>query len=475
MKFKKPISKYKNLEIFTNEIIDSSVFIDLCNHEEILIKFNSKITTKSNYPFANFPSKYRTLSNIKEWDVIIIRILKKTKIFEFITIIRKWGKFTIPRIAVNILNLKNHEDLEFQIIKQSLHRNILKHNTIDLAKINSGEKILYRNKNFITFFNTSKIPITLPRFIEITPELMELFFLIHGDGHYKYQLYFVNKNPDLHKFVIKEFKDILKIPEEIWRARLLFNNDSNANTAKEEWKKLLKIKEEQFYPSISKTELKTSETGNLRIVIDKTIVSSVFRYIFEKIKNLRGKLAFHALNGLLYAEGGVRKNKIGLHKITLSFNQGEKGLFERILKNTGILKITRVEQNSRFCISNWENLYKFFRLFYLMNIIPFKINNERCKKAIEGFLCHGHTKTAYKYLIIINKKPNFTIKELVCKMNHRPDSILDAIRKKQYSKFIDVKGKGINKNPYIISINKKGKEFLDIIKNLEAIYDDRFR
>lgn len=124
---------------------------------------------------------------------------------------------------------------------------------------------------------------------------------------------------------------------------------------------------------------------------------------------------------------------------------------------------------------SWENLYEFFRLFYINEIIPFNLNNERCKKALEGFLNHSDTKTAYKYLMIIYKKSNFTVKELVCEMNYYPDSILDAIRKKQYCKFIELKGKGINKDPYIISINKKGKEFLNIIKDLKKIYNDKFR
>jgi|SRR3989344_1497729 len=475
MTFQKSYSKSKSLELFTNEIIDPVIFREIYNNEILLIKFNSKITTESGAPFATFPIVYRNLANIKEGDIAIIQMIQLNKIFEFLSIIRKWGKFTIPSSAVNTLNLKNHFNVEFRIIKQSSPDSYIKEGTIDLMKIDSGEGVLYRNKNFITIFKKSKIPVTLPRFIKITPDLIELLFLIHGDGHYKDKLYFVNKNPDLHKFVIKTFKNILKIPSDTWRARLLFNNTSDAELAKEEWKNILDLKSKQFYPLISKTELNTSNKGNLRIVIDKTIISSVFRYLFKMFSNPLDKNAFYALNGLLYAEGGVGKNKKGLHKITLSFNQNEKDLFFRILKNSKIIKLTRIEQNSRFCISNWENLYEFFKLFYLNQIVPFDINNERCKKAVGGFLEHSYTKTASKYLTIITQKEDFTLKELANKIGYRPDSILNTLKKKQYHKFININGKGINRNPLIISINNAGKEFLKIIDNLEKIYNDRFK
>jgi len=469
------VLKNNSLKLSTNEIMDPLIFKEIYNKEEFLIRFNSKITTESGSPFATFPAASRNLIHIKEGDVAIIQAKQVNKIFEFLSTIRKWGRFSIPLSAVNILGLKNHEDIEFRIIKQSSQISSTEKGLIDLAKIDSGEEILYRKKNFITVFKTSKTPITLPRFIKITPDLVELLFLIHGDGHYQNKLYFVNKNPELHKFVIRAFYEILKIPQDMWRARLLFNNETDAELAKEEWKNILNFKSEQFYPSISQTELKTSDKGNLRIALDKTIISSIFRYIFEKFQNPKGNLAFHALNGLLYAEGGVRKDKRGLHKITISFSQNEKNLFSRILKNTKVLKLARVEQNSRFCISNWENLYKFFRLFYLNEIIPFNINSERCEKALKGFLEHSQTKTAYKYLTIINKGGNYTLKELASQTGYRQDSILDTLRKKQYSQFIEIKGRGINRNPLIISLNSSGKEFLKIFRNLEKIYNDRFR
>jgi len=114
----------------------------------------------------------------------------------------------------------------FEIIKENKKEEIAKQNFVDLAKINEEATVIFRENNFITLFKEYTTPITLQRFIDIISELIELCFLIHGDGHYKTKLYFVNKNPGLHIFVMKKFENLFKIPKTVWRARLLFNNSA---------------------------------------------------------------------------------------------------------------------------------------------------------------------------------------------------------------------------------------------------------
>jgi len=464
--------KSENFDIYTNEIVHPKVFSELYNKEKILINFKTKVTTSTHHPFATFLVKNRCLVSVEEGDWIIIRAVKENKKFEFITKILKWGKFAIPKIMIKNLSIKNHKEILFEIVKES-KKNIIKKDFIDLTKIKESIKIIYRKDNYITLVKKYKIPITLPRFIEITPELIEVCFLIHGDGHYQYKLYFVNKDFGLHKFVMQKFEKIFRIPKDLWKARLLFNNQSDQKIAKEKWKKDLDLDEEQFYPSISRCVLKTSNLGNLRIVIDKTIVSNAFRYILNQLTRFNKKHALYALNGLLYAEGGARKNKQGLHKITLSFSQKEKEMFQDILNHAGICNLFITDQGSRFTIRNWKNIYEFFRIFFENNIVPFDKHTARCLNTLKGFLNYSFTKTMYKYLKILNQKPNFTLKEIIKITNNRSESTLNTLRKPQYTKFIKIEGRGVNKNPLMISITKEGKYFIKLIEQIKEAYNEK--
>jgi hypothetical protein len=168
----------------------------------------------------------------------------------------------------------------------------------------------------------------------------------------------------------------------------------------------------------------------------------------------------------LCAEGGARKNKHGLHKITLSFNNKEKELFQYVLDEAGISDLTSISQNSRFVISGWENLYNFFKIFLLNNITPFSIHSTRKNNALNGFLEHSFTKTAYKYLKILSTKSELTTRELVTETHYLANSILNTLRRKQYSTFIDFRGRGTNRNPYRISVTQEGKDFINLIKRL---------
>lgn len=455
------------IHIYTNEIINTKSFFNLYKNEKILTKFKTIITTSSHHPFATFLAKERHKSSVKEKDLLILRACKDNNKFEFISKVCKWGKFSIPKEVISEFSITNHDIIIFEVVEKTKPQDRAEKKSIDLSKIYLDKSVIFRNSDFITLFKKGGTSITLPRYIEITPKLIELFYLIHGDGHYQYKLYFVNKSPELHQFVMSKFEEIFKIPDGFWRARLLFNNQSSKEQAKERWKKVLCLRDEQFYPTISKTMLNTSVDGNLRIVIETPIVTEVFKYIFAKLQNLKGKEALHAFNGLLCAEGGARKNKQGLHKITLSFSQKEKDMFQYILKEAGILRLSTISQNSRFVISNWRNLYEFFKIFSLNNITPFNIHSDRRNNALDGFLEHSFTKTAYRYLKILSRKPSFTTNEITAETGYLPNSILDTLRKDQYSRFVKVEGKGINRSPFNISITPDGKEFINLIDGLK--------
>jgi len=456
--------------IYSDIVIDNNVLKELCKKEQILTHFETKVSTMSHYPYATFLAKERHLTSLKTKDVLIMRAVKDNKKFEFVSKLYKWGKFLVSKEAVNVLGIKNQEIIKFEIIKENKDMGT-KNNCLDLSEIEGVYKI-FREDNLITLYKTGGTSITLPRFIEITPDLIELCFLVHGDGSYKEKLYFVNKNPELHRFVIDKFYEVLKIPKEVWRARLLFNHDSDSSIAKEKWKYDLGLREEQFYPSISKCVLNTSESGNLRIVIDKLIAARVFRYIFEKLKNLDEKQSLFALNGLLFAEGGASIEKNGIHKITLSFSQQEKEMFESVLRTAGVFELAKVSQNSRFCIEGWENHYKLFRTFFSNEIVPFEIHSQRCRNALGGFLNHSFTKTMEKYLGVLNKGDSFTIQEIMKDLGHRNTSLRGTLRKKQYSRFVKFDE---SRNPFKISITQEGRDFLMLTKKIREVYNAKCR
>ncbi len=459
-------------EVYTNQVIHPEEFTKLYNSDKILITFDTQINGVNNKPYATFLADKRNLTSIKIGEFIVMRAIKGKKKFEFVTKIGEWGKFHILKNIIRDLNLKNHEIVSFEVIYSSLKKETIIEKTIDISNC-PNVSVLYRN-NMITIVKGRTTPITMPRHIKITPNLIELCFLIHGDGHYNTKLFFVNKDSDLHRFVIAKFEEIFRIPKEIWRARLLFNNSANPNIAKERWRFKLGLKEEQFYPSISKCKLNTSELGNLRIVIDKLIVAHVFRNVFEAVKrNIAGKNAFYALNGLLCAEGSAEKTENGsLHKITINYSSKEKDMFKEILSESKISGLVK-DRGDRFVIEGWENCYNFFKIFFSNNITPFNLHANRCNNALSGFLEHSFTKTMEKYLTILNRREQMNTNELITETKHLGNSVRKILRKKPYIQFVKSIGKGINRKPIIFSITPEGRDFLTLTKDIREVYNEK--
>ena len=456
--------KMEHNNVYYKEIIHPNEFKKIYQKEKTIWIFSSRITTDTERPFFTFYSKYRKNLSFKEGDVLAIRIENKDKQAQFISKIYKRGKINIPKDIINLLNIKNHQKIKFKIIARDKKSDLNnKKGLIDLYNLEEYKlKIIPRAYDYITIYSKQKTPITLPRFFKINKELLELVYLIHGDGHYQNKLYFSNKIPELHKFVLEKFDNILRIPKNLWKARILISDLSFNNHAKNYWKDRLGLDEGQFY-NISKTNLNTSNHGNLRIIIDQTIVSLIFRFIFNQVKSLNKTNSLHALNGLLYAEGGAQNNKNSLHKITLSFNNREKDMFKSILDN---LKLKyKIEQNRNFVIEGWENQHLFFKTFLSKNIIPFKIHNQRRNNAIIGFLNHSFTKTMVKYLSVLKTRNNISIREFSNLLGIRNDSVLDTIRKSRYRRFIKLKKKKV----LMASISNDGLKLLYLIDKIQKI------
>lgn len=458
--------KLKDNIMYYKEIIHPNEFRKLYLKEKPLQRFLSRITTDTKRPFFTFYSEDRKPLDFKEEDIVIIRIFKENKQVQFVSKIYKWGKIHISKEIIQLLNIKNHERIRFYIIARDQELKLKnEEKMLDLCGISRDNiRTIPRGYNYITIYSKQKTSITLPRFIKITPKLLELVYLIHGDGHYQNKLYFVNKNPELHKFVLEQFNDIFKIPKDLWKVRILISDLSMGGYAKGYWKDKLNLDEKQFY-NLSKSELKTNRVGNLRVIIDQTIVSSVFRFIFNQLKQLDRENSLYALNGLLCAEGGAQLSKDSLHKITLSFNKKEENMFKELLDNLDLRY--SIEHDRTFVIRGWNNQCLFFKTFLSKDTIPFRFHNQRRNNAMGGFLSHSFTKTMIKYLSVLKEKGDISIKEFSDLLGIRKDSVLNTLRKKRYNKFINFKKK---KNFFIISISKEGLTFLDLIQKIRRDY-----
>ena len=457
--------------IYFNEIILPDQFKKIYSQEKIIMKLEKEINTAASRPFFNIPASICRKNGISKGKILILRINNFNRTYQIITKVNIWGKISVPKEVINTLGISHKQKVSIEIIKESETSATEEVNLSSLLQKKEKLKILKRENNFVTIYSSGKFPITLPNNISLDPELIEIFFLIHGDGHYKDKLFFSNKEPELHQSVMRIFQKHLSIPMFIWRARVNLNDSYKEEVAKSCWLNALNLDVRQFYPSVSRTKFNTSAQGDLRIVIDYPIVSEIFRGIFTYIQqNLNETLSFHALNGLLAAEGGAQISKVGLHRITLSYNVKEKELFRKVLEKCGVLHLFKdTEKRNRhgtLVLEGWENLYLFFKEFSIKKVTPFNLHTARKQRAIRGMVSHSFTKTMCKYLSILSQNEKLTTEEFSKKLQIREDSCLTTLRKDQYSQFINIGGRGINRHPFNFSITKQGQELLEIISTL---------
>ncbi len=439
----------------------------LLKEEEILTSFQKEINPFSEKPFLNIPTHICKKYNFKIGDLKIIRITKNNQTYEFIKKLGEWGRVNIPKEIIPLLSLKDKEKVIIQVIKESKIEESNK--SLSLILKNTNFKILGRNEGFITIYKEKMTPITIYNKISQDPDLIKAIFLIHGDGHYKTKLSFTNTDIGLHKFIIKIFEKHQIISKKEWKGRISINENQNQKGLSKYWSNVLNPN--QFYPTISKTRFNTKQNGNFRIVIDKRIVGFLINIILEHyIKNLDQNSSFYALNGLLAAEGSADLSKKGLHRITLSYNSTEKELFKKILCKTEILELCKDTIKSKshgmFVIENWNNIVPFFQKFISKKLLPFDIHEERRERALRGFVNHQYTITLNKYLKCIQKEN--TISKIANNLKIRKDSCLSSIKKERFNQLIIIKGKGINRNPFKISITKEGNNFLELTKYLKG-------
>lgn len=304
--------------------------------------------------------------------------------------------------------------------------------------------------------------------IKYNKETLRCLYYLVGDGSFTKGIYLSNINYRLHKDFVRVFGKYFDIKTNEWILSVTFNenfNENNITNSKLFWKRQLKEVDRVY-----KTKFNTYIVGDLKVIYDSINLSRFLvkniNHINEKIHKdkLGNKQLCYVLDGILNAEGGAQIDKIGLHKITISFNKykiEEKELFNKILENLEIKKYSRIEQNKNITFSRWFNHYQFIKIFTKNNIMPFSLSPKRSYNLFSGFLKHQKIKTLTKYLNIINEKDNQSLKEINSHLNYDISSIQEAIKKFKPFGFYTINK---NKNAYKVSITDEGKTFLEVTR-----------
>lgn len=458
-----------NIENMVNckEIIHPKVLRSFLKIEKPVAVFKTEVNSVHKKAFATFLAGPRKKAKVEIGSVVLFRAKKERKVFEFASRLGEWGKFHVPKELVEKFKIKNHESIVFEVIGKKSGLVPKVQCPIDMAGITSmdnGLKIISRPKGFVTIWKKAHTPITVPRFIEPSEDLLVFAFLMHGDGHYKSKLFFSNANYRLHRFVMEKFEEIFTFPRNVWGCRVSHYKESPY--AKDYWKGVLGFSEEQFYPKISRTCFGTLNHGNARTTVDYQLAATVFRFVFSKLNDMIDESnALYAFDGILNAEGSAGISKDGLHKLTISFSQSEKEMFAKILRKCDFLRLCNC-LDDRFVMGDWNNFYQFIRKFHENRLVPFSQNPARSANVVNGLLNHRYTKTVTKYLKIINGNGS-TFDEMAKRLGYRQTSVSKELRNRRFSDFIKIEGRGVNRNPLRVSISKEGSRFLEIVEWLE--------
>jgi len=341
-------------------------------------------------------------------------------------------------------------------------------------------KLFEAHPDFIIKYNSNRTfllstrfrkHLTFPTNISLSEGLFKALYIVFGDGHYKSKLNLTNKNYRIHNFVLEVFKRELKFDKNIWRLRILHHqaeNEELMNLIKSYWLSVLKFNQNQLYPKLSPEKFNTSIQGIARIQIDKLTYADVIDRLIEYVNmliftgNLSKKEYCIIADAILNAEGSVSKEYDGIHKITISFNKSEKGLFKKIFTEL-ISEKGLKDRDDRFIINKWINIYEFLKTFVEFNIIPFSLRPKDAFKLVSGFLNHKRTKALRNYLETTQKNPEKPFSKIaeLSKRHHKSAKLTLQIRTKE---FIQIKK---YKNKHLTSISEEGKNLLALIMKLE--------
>ncbi len=379
----------------TNAVINESNF-----YVKVSKKTNGKGFSRASFPFSLI-EKY----GLKNKDYLILRKNNILFISKFKENPRKdrWNSsftFYIPFGLITSTKY-NSEIIEF-LGKISYHENLLnnkpliKENKIDLLKLLSNkinDKIQLclnpLDNNYVLINNgRASIPNQLPRYLDISENLMQTLGLFQGEGskgHFR-RIEFVNSDYPIIKKFLGFFEKYFLINRGKWRCRLIYTNESKDELLEKKfidfWSKNTYIPKDNF----TKTKLWVGKSDVQNGSIHLYLPSSSLREVWFNLLRLSHKLVFENKNyakwflqGVLAADGCPSFSKGVLREVVIRIeNQQEGELYQSALKTLGLNSTLSVKHRSiRLGRLNELKKVKELDLFMLH-----KERNERFKQGL---------------------------------------------------------------------------------------------
>jgi hypothetical protein len=235
--------------------------------------------------------------------------------------------------------------------------------------------------------------VTLPKYIEITAELVRSLGIYYAEGN-KSKLRrlsnFVNSEPVVIKEGMKLF-ELLGITKNKIKARVkVYNPDISDNDLKKYWSEITGISIENFIkteimtskPNYKRNRDRPSKFGRLEVIYSSVIVKDIIDNLLKKIKelSLRNSLIRNEfLKGIIAGEGSVKlvNNKLRELRIS-SADKNEQQFIRQLLIKEGI-EPSDAEYDFYIAISGFDNFKEVSKL-KLFNLHPSK-----AQKFINGF------------------------------------------------------------------------------------------
>lgn len=456
------------------------------------MKFSSKIISASSQSRSyriSIPVEISTNLGLKNDDVVLVKLDKEI----FPSQIYSKNGYSILKIPADIckkykLELGTKITVEIIMVNSILSKAVKSKNIIDrvrtfpkttvknreLAIIPYKEELilwpLARNARFIKvprFFKNVYLIDVYGRKVTSFEMLFEIIGLYLGEGNKTNKFGITNSQPKILEHFIDFLEKFYNVKRELWECILIYRDrEFNLKTEeklKEFWKSRLKLRK-FIKTDFDKVKERMSPYGTLHIRLTYDVGLVIFQEWLNLIDKTfeNTKYIWALLRGIFAGEGWPELSRNNsLWSVSISSQDPRlQNLYKRLLEKVGV----NIEFNGKYTrISGW----KFF--YVLAKNKAFFLNPSTNFLFLKGFLSHKKTQNILKYLSIFKQK-GLQAKEVVrilkLKPKSRPKSrkILNNL---VVEGFLKREGVGLSNDPFIYMLTKKGREFLNFIKEVK--------
>jgi hypothetical protein len=427
----------------------------------------------------SIPHKLCKKNNINLGDVVTVNIAN-LEFFGFITGTNSSKRIHLPfRIQSQIISREVIVNLK--PIEKRKGVTTITDNKIDLYNSLPNKNIHYdwplaavkKNKEIIAW-SPQAFEQTVPRYLELSEELFEVFGLIQGEGYKKTPVGgtrpgFVNSAEEIVNYVLEFFSKKMNVPKTKWSWFINYSSNEEKslsidNRLVEHWLTKTGVLRDNLkrINYLKCKDVRSSKNGVFHMFIPSCVLGEIYLTILiiaEKLSVKNRGYAIPFLRGLLAADGSATlhqyKHFKTLAQVELAIEtEHEKELYKKIIKRIGLTMSDYSDHNRKFSITGWDN----FLVLAKKNI--FKLHYIKKRNFEEGFRNHKQTRMIIKYLSPLIKK-DLTLNELFSRLKLKSRGALHQVLKVQSKRGLINRRK--NKGKYHYYLTKKGKEILKFL------------